>query len=801
MRRRRESDDESGSPVPPPLRTEVFQSRSTPQYLFIQRTGLSVTSEVVEKRGFRDGYYLMYVPRTQQTVGVSKEIYDSLELIPNEAVQKRDRNLETALRLVSSATEVNVPRAQSFLTQGDFAALAQTNRVILEQALRSNAQDFRKSDVAVDIFVKAIQRNDQQTIDLFLRYNSPVCDSWGDIINAFKEAARNNNVALLRQLFVQFFEIIFVPNAYFGYLVYDYSEEDDELIDGNILSLFKIAMELKSRELLLFLTSTPLRDNLEVLPDEEVNNGIFDWILKLASKYNWEEAVRILSEKIGSTHGAYRNFTAPFDESLASDTPLFYWIRRNNLPMVQEILRRRGVKEQRFMLECFGSNPQENPGSDLALIEALSLGPAGESIVEFILSKSIPGQSMCGILSDICARSLCAAVFLDAEDINKANYPHTHEASLRIVKLIVEDILVNKKTDGDRNIFDSKNFFYSKISPLIWCVVNREDDVFECTELLLISGCKPNSYDLNGNTPLIAACTYRDAKLASLLLDYKADPNLERSKFSKFQKNKTWESKVKYTPLLAAAENYNKELIELLLSRGATKEKTLTLKYKNGEKEEIDFLDAFNQASDDLLYKWEDMIKFLVLKHGFKTTQLIVFMDVLRFFSDQNGRFSEEGKQIIKFLIDSLLSVQVRREMMNDIINQILHETIKEEEFNQFIIERIEFILSLDTTILPFTIDKLFFAINYGKEPQVRYLLSKRIDPLQRFTVTEPRAFTGNAIEFADYKLRTFDAEKGAEQLQHAENIRNLLNEYVLAGGKMMCKSFPLQRKPIHSTF
>jgi ankyrin repeat protein len=73
---------------------------------------------------------------------------------------------------------------------------------------------------------------------------------------------------------------------------------------------------------------------------------------------------------------------------------------------------------------------------------------------------------------------------------------------------------------------------------------------------LLDFGAQPNVADHDGRTPLWLAAHKEDARIAALLLGYKADPNCRVGKN-------------RLTPLMVAAKNGRIEVVNLLLDRGA----------------------------------------------------------------------------------------------------------------------------------------------------------------------------------------------------------------------------------------
>lgn len=73
---------------------------------------------------------------------------------------------------------------------------------------------------------------------------------------------------------------------------------------------------------------------------------------------------------------------------------------------------------------------------------------------------------------------------------------------------------------------------------------------------LLTFGAHVNAADHDGRTPLWLAAHKEDARIAAILLDYKANPNCRVGKNQ-------------LTPLMAAARNGRIEVVTLLLDRGA----------------------------------------------------------------------------------------------------------------------------------------------------------------------------------------------------------------------------------------
>jgi ankyrin repeat protein len=73
---------------------------------------------------------------------------------------------------------------------------------------------------------------------------------------------------------------------------------------------------------------------------------------------------------------------------------------------------------------------------------------------------------------------------------------------------------------------------------------------------LLAFGADPNVVDHDGRTPLWLAVHREDARIAALLLDYKAEPDCRVGKN-------------RLTPLMVAAKNGRIEVVNLLLDRGA----------------------------------------------------------------------------------------------------------------------------------------------------------------------------------------------------------------------------------------
>lgn len=107
-----------------------------------------------------------------------------------------------------------------------------------------------------------------------------------------------------------------------------------------------------------------------------------------------------------------------------------------------------------------------------------------------------------------------------------------------LVKASVE--AVNSATD------DGTTALHCAIAPGNPAIVSR----------LLGFGAQPNVADHDGRTPLWLAVHREDARIAALLLDYKADPDCRVGKN-------------RLTPLMAAAKNGRIEVVNLLLDRGA----------------------------------------------------------------------------------------------------------------------------------------------------------------------------------------------------------------------------------------
>jgi ankyrin repeat protein len=107
---------------------------------------------------------------------------------------------------------------------------------------------------------------------------------------------------------------------------------------------------------------------------------------------------------------------------------------------------------------------------------------------------------------------------------------------------------------------------------------------FDVAEYLVKAGANVNSKSQNGLkvAPLQSAAAGKHVKIAKLLLDYGADPNIREQGG--------------YTPLHAAAQNGDEEMIRMLLFRGAD----LTLA-SNDEKTALDLAMEFGHEKAALL--------------------------------------------------------------------------------------------------------------------------------------------------------------------------------------------------------
>lgn len=95
---------------------------------------------------------------------------------------------------------------------------------------------------------------------------------------------------------------------------------------------------------------------------------------------------------------------------------------------------------------------------------------------------------------------------------------------------------------GSRSYSFTENFFMEAI--------NRHDT--EAVELFLLAGMHPNVLNEEGGSPLMLAAYLGYNEIATLLLDYEAEPNIQQG-----------------APLFYAVENGHSQVVETLLSNGA----------------------------------------------------------------------------------------------------------------------------------------------------------------------------------------------------------------------------------------
>jgi hypothetical protein len=715
------------------------------------------------------------IVRNGQIIRLPKKEYDSLQPInPSRfgrfsgrgGAEQRDEALELGLRLV---LEQASPLQQSLLTENDIAALAQTNRIVLEQALSSNANNFRASRAAKAQFLDAIRRGDRETVALFERFDAPfyltgppgvdVLDPL--FIQALNAYAERNENDLFERLFHRFDHNAFAPDAWLW----------EERREDNLQIVFETVMRQKNMHLLRFL--------LREMPDEEKERGMEEFVLVKASEFNWEEAVRLLASTVLLDTVFYRG-------SYLSDehrkTPLVYWIRRKNLRMIIEILRRRDPEEQRAMLTM---RPDDDSEEEIAIVEALRMGPDALDIVKWILSKSVRGDSVCG--NDTLA--LITALHYRDPLGNK------FEAPTEIVAQIIRDYATNygappvaaaaagggggaaaaAAAAGAAGIFSPQanvegfSLVVDRKSPLLRCCYFRKTDTVECARLILDAGADPNEMDYKTDTPLIEACRLNNIPLARLLLQRGANPNLGRTKYTVLRVGKVCE-----TPLLLATLNNSREMIELLLNAGANP--LQRVKIKEGDtRSSVDFLAALLLYD---FYEEEDIatMRFLIQEKRFRSTDINFLYGLLsnlkKLDAANNVLYQEGTREVFLTALEGIPPA-----IVSDALTRLM-QLILSDKFDKYAQLDAGFVFSIDPSAL--TLQNLFDAILDEDVNKVAFILSKfSRERLRQVTVYQKSGvnFSGSAVDFALQRRRSIDPARSRDDIETILLITKMIQE------------------------
>jgi len=734
---------------------------------------MSVSSELVEKLGDNT----VKIVRNGQIIRLPKQEYDSLQPInPSRfgrfsgrgGAEQRDEALELGLRLVLQQAS---PLQQSLLTENEIAALAQTNRIVLEQALSSNANNFRASRAAKAQFLNAIRRGDRETVALFERFDAPsylrgppgvdVLDPL--FIQALNAYAQRNENDLFERLFHRFDHVSFAPDTW---------EWDVRRVD-NIQVVFETIMRQRNMALLQFL--------IDEMPEEVEEQGMLEWVLLKASEFNWEEAVRYLASTVLVEEA---NYYSRYMEN-EDKTPLVYWIKRKNLRMIIEILRRRDPVEQRAMLR---SRPEDD--DEIAIVEALRMGPDALDIVKWILSNSKRGESVCG--RDTLAL-ITALHYTDP-------LGNVIEAPTEIVAQIIRDYATNYGAPAvadaaaggggaaaaaaaaagggggaaifspQANVQDFSLRVYRQ-SPLLACCKFRETDTVECARLILDAGADPNEMhrDTDFTSPLIEACRRNNIPLARLLLQRGANPNTARNRYTSLRASKLLE-----TPLLVATTKNSREMIELLLTAGADPLQKITVKVGAEQKSE-EFLTALLYYGIDPIVDFAT-IRFLIQEKRFRTTDHNFLFELLENLKEEdaagNVSIIEGGRDLFLTALEGSpppYVVAILRRLMNLILS---------DSFEEYAQAYAEFVLSIDPNAL--TIEALFDAILDEDARKVAFILSKiSREKLRQIAVYQKALFnfTGTALDFAIARRRDIDPSRSRDEIEVVLSIVRMIQD------------------------
>ena len=762
---KRRQDEEAQRPLPPRRPpTEVF-AYPTQLYFLIMRSAMSRSSELVEKLGNNT----VRIQRNGIEIKLSKEEYDSLEAVnppsrfrrfdrfEGSALQRRDQALELGLRLTTQ---------QSFLTPEDLGALSQTNRVVLEGALKSNINGFRGSFEAKAQFLDAIKRNDRETLALFERYQAP------DYYFRYGHDLPDNIDPDLLAAMLAAVEVDNYDLAIEQYRIYNSRDVDDEPLtwewrwgigENNLLVVFRAIMRKKNLPALNWF--------LRVMPDEHRERGMEEWFLVEASKVHWEEATKKLSKSIGG------NSPISFDDFFEAgiqhlESPLPYWIRKKNLRMVIEILQRRPAEQQRKMLRFTFLRRRRSP-----LSEALLQGADGLHIVQFILSKSVKGSSVCGVGNKDDGVPLIIA--LHARDA----LGNDIEAPTAVVAEIIRDYRTNYFIPefGDESPFNPDHWDglcvrEFGLTPLLACCTLRQTDTVECARMLLDAGANPNEsfYAARNKTPLIEACRRNNLDLVRLLLDRGANPNLACVRPTLFEEEgeEGEDIKIYETPLFVAIPTNNRELLELLLTRGANPQFPMRMGIDEDpiQEEELLYtlLDRFDEPE---IFR---TVRFLIAEKGFRSEDSRV---LFRFLSEITSEW-EEGKKasleesgITHFkLLMSGMTPAKRSVTLDEVLKKCFDLPMDDTT-----ILYANLLLSLESPP-QLKLDFLFDAIDKLDLKKVQYLLSKGANVRLNFSFN---GIVGDALAFAKRKKSLLGDRMGGmqseEKLQKIQKILGLL--------------------------
>ena len=693
---------------------------------------MSTESFIVEKMGNN----LIRRQGQDTIIPISPQEYDSLRPIRAEAVERRDELVKSGLDIVAATTG-----GVSALSINELGQLAQTNRVVLQGLLGDNGSlgniDFITSGYAANQFVDSIINNDVRTFQLFMRtreftfggrdnHNN---DIYGHAIEMCIELNRSTMLRsilrrwnLLKRLGIVFMrrcaQLVCVARNY------------------NILRLFARY-------------TTPF-GGVDLFKSH---------MFTAACRVYWKDAIKFL--------GMMKETLIEFGLTSAADVRhfnMYYLINGGDLGLIREILDHREPESLDYI---FLENLRDTP-----VIEALRV--QRYDIVEYFLSKSRPGFSVCGNDAKIPLTLLTAIKYVDPID-------NVIYAPLEIIRRIIVDIRNFERASGgggdisrllsEEGVGEGRG----ERLPLIACC--ERDDALELGRILLDNGARADGPVLDQNrnsTPLIEASRRGNLPLVRLLLERGATPIRTSKYYSDYSKSYV-PYKIVETPLFVAARLNHREIFDLLLSLHDSEKRVngplVKIKYE-GNNTTVDFLTAITLC--DVLQDVESNIKdetilghlidthnfginFIRWEHIYESNpdQESFFDVLLNYISGLDSAYYDLN--LIKRYFTTVY-LKLNRDQKDVIMPTLLQN----RKYIEFYSEEYDFLLSLPQARIE-DID-LRQSILDGSVSQIKYFLGKGINSNKIIEYREEGQpiFRGTALQFALH-LRTKESAKITE--------------------------------------